>query len=135
MALICDEQGRLLVTVRKKDPGKGGWDLPGGFAEPGEGIESCLVREIEEELCLEVVSMNYLCSFANDYLYNSVNYQITDMAFECRVKSFNTISAQDDISDFLFIALEDLDPEKFAMCSAQHTVQFFLKKQKSTKAF
>lgn len=134
MAVIQDNKGRLLVTIRKRDPGKGGLDLPGGFAEPGEGIETCLAREIKEELCLDVTSMTYLCSFANDYLYKSVKYPITDVAFEYRVKNFDAIAAQDDIAGFQFIAREDLDPAKFAMHSAQQVVRRFIEKQKSTKA-
>ncbi len=50
MALILNEKNQLLVTRRKQDPFKGTLDLPGGFAEPGEGIEQSLIREIKEEL-------------------------------------------------------------------------------------
>ncbi|MHC5060247.1 MAG: NUDIX hydrolase [Planctomycetota bacterium] len=66
-ALITDGQGRLLVTVRKAEPAKGTWDLPGGFTDPGESVEETVRREIKEELGLDIISMRYFCSFPNIY--------------------------------------------------------------------
>ena len=39
--------GELLLAQRQ---GSGLWELPGGKAEPGEGLAACLAREITEEL-------------------------------------------------------------------------------------
>ena len=40
---------KLLLIRRKNHPFKGSWALPGGFLEPGESIEECLLRELDEE--------------------------------------------------------------------------------------
>jgi 8-oxo-dGTP diphosphatase len=49
-ALFFDEQGRVLLV---KPTYKDGWDIPGGYVEPGETpIEGC-EREINEELGLD----------------------------------------------------------------------------------
>ena len=40
---------RLLLIRRKNHPYKGCWALPGGFLEPGESIEECVLRELYEE--------------------------------------------------------------------------------------
>ncbi len=61
-ALITDEEGRLLVVVRAEEPRKGMWDLPGGFADPGESAEEALGRELAEELGL-VVHDNCTCGY------------------------------------------------------------------------
>jgi len=46
-ALFFDEDGRVLLV----DPSyKPGWDIPGGFVEPGESPYAACVREVEEEL-------------------------------------------------------------------------------------
>ncbi|PIE60897.1 MAG: DNA mismatch repair protein MutT [Desulfobacterales bacterium] len=127
MALITDEQDRLLVTRRKRDPEKGSLDLPGGFAEPGEDIERCLIREIKEELNLDVTDLTYFGSFSNIYPYKSVFYPITDLAFICQVDNFKEIRPMDDVAQFMFIPIDELQPSKFGMDSARNTVVDFIK--------
>ena len=127
MAIILDDQHRVLVTVRAKDPGKGTLDLPGGFIEPGESVDQGLVREVKEELNLDIFNLDFFCSFANTYPYNDVVYLITDMAFTCTVKDFSLIAPMDDVADFKFIPVHDLNTDLFGMYSAQQV----LKKYKS----
>lgn len=49
--LVHDEHGRMLLCelTYKRD-----WDLPGGVVDPGESPAACLVRELREELGIEV---------------------------------------------------------------------------------
>ena len=48
-ALFCDAAGRVLLV---KPTYKEGWDLPGGYVEPGETPRQGCEREIKEELGL-----------------------------------------------------------------------------------
>ncbi len=117
IALIFNKKGELLVTKRKYDPAKGMLDFPGGFAEPGETIEACLIREIKEELNLAITSLTYFCSVPNIYVYKTVTYSIIDSAFLCSVDNFDTIKASDDISDFYFIKRNNLYKSRFGLDS------------------
>jgi len=126
IAVIVNEKNQLLVTRRKKNPARGSLDLPGGFAEPGESIEQSLIREIKEELDLDITHLEYLCSFPNTYPYKSVVYQVTDMAFICDVKSFDTIKARDDIDKFYFLDLAGLDKDLFGLDSPKKVIEYYL---------
>lgn len=53
-ALIFDEKGRVLATQCAPHKHGGGWEFPGGKIESGEAAEVAVVREIGEELSLEV---------------------------------------------------------------------------------
>jgi 8-oxo-dGTP diphosphatase len=54
-AIIRDELGRILLMERGAEPFKGTWVLPGGLVDPGETVEEACVREVMEELGLEVL--------------------------------------------------------------------------------
>ena len=54
-AAIVERSGRFLVT--RRDPAKhlgGLWEFPGGKREPGESLETCLTRELDEELGVRI---------------------------------------------------------------------------------
>lgn len=51
-ALLFDENGRILLGKRSRQPNKGKLNLPGGFVDPNETLEEAIVRELQEELGL-----------------------------------------------------------------------------------
>jgi mutator protein MutT len=54
-AAIIQRQGRYLVSQRPEGSHLGPcWEFPGGKREAGETIEECVVREVREELGVEV---------------------------------------------------------------------------------
>jgi 8-oxo-dGTP diphosphatase len=53
-AVILDA-GKILLEKRKNQPGKGKWTIPGGLVDLGEQLEHAVVREVEEETCMECV--------------------------------------------------------------------------------
>jgi len=52
---LIDPDGRVLVAQRPAGKTMGGlWEFPGGKMEPGERPEDTLIRELREELGIEV---------------------------------------------------------------------------------
>lgn len=52
---LIDIDGRVLIAKRPEGKTLAGlWEFPGGKVEPGEGLAEALVRELKEELTIEV---------------------------------------------------------------------------------
>lgn len=67
-AIILNQHQRVLVTQRNatmKLPLK--WEFPGGKIEPGETEEACLIREIKEELLIDIQLQERLPSNLHHY--------------------------------------------------------------------
>jgi 8-oxo-dGTP diphosphatase len=73
-AALIFHGGKLLITQRHANSHLGGlWEFPGGKREPGESFEACLVREIREELGVEIAVGRIFEEISHDYPEKSVH--------------------------------------------------------------
>lgn len=74
---IIEENGLYLIAQRKKDDAYGlRWEFPGGKLDEGETGEACIVRELKEELDIDVEVLSLFDEFIEDeltILYYRVN--------------------------------------------------------------
>jgi len=126
-ALIVNDKGEILFTTRAVEPYKGMLDLPGGFVDIMETAESALIREIKEELNLDIENFQYLMSSPNEYIFGGLSVFTLDLAYLCHPKSFNHIHAKDDISDYEFIAPSLIPYDKIGGESIKKIVKYFAK--------
>ena len=117
-AAIIEYDDGVVITVRGHDPHKGKFDLPGGFVDYNESLETALKREVREELGVDITIDRYLGSFPNRYEYKRVVYFTTDVVFVCRLSDPNaTITANDEIERWEVVAKESIPFDRFAFAS------------------
>jgi mutator protein MutT len=72
--------GKLLITRRPQGSHLAGyWEFPGGKQEPGETLETCLRREILEELGVDVKVDRRLLLVVHDYEMKTISLHF----FQC----------------------------------------------------
>jgi 8-oxo-dGTP diphosphatase len=72
--ILIDVHGRVLITERIGDgPFQGMWEFPGGKIAPGESAESALIRELREEIDIEVLECASFMRLEHDYPDRSVS--------------------------------------------------------------
>ncbi len=77
VAVIWNDQGYILIDRRKQSGLLGGlWEFPGGKLEPGETVEECIRREIQEELGIEVAVGDRLISVNHTYSHFRVTLEV-----------------------------------------------------------
>ena len=129
-AFILNGKGELLVELRKNEPAKGTYDLPGGFADVGETSEENIRREVEEETGLEVTSTKYLFSLPNKYRYSEIDIPTLDMFYLCEVTDTSKLKAADDAAECMWMKLEDINTEQFGLRSVRQGLYQFLEYMK-----
>jgi mutator protein MutT len=81
-AALIFQGGKLLISRRPAESHLGGlWEFPGGKREPGETFEACLVREIREELGVDISVGELFEEVRHDYPEKSVHLKF----FNCRL--------------------------------------------------
>ncbi|MBR5331564.1 MAG: (deoxy)nucleoside triphosphate pyrophosphohydrolase [Akkermansia sp.] len=80
-ALILNEAGQVLAVKCPERKHGGGWEFPGGKIEPGETPQAAVVREIAEELGLQVQVGDLLHTVEWDY----PAFHLSMQCFLCRI--------------------------------------------------
>ena len=81
VAAIIREGDRVLATQRGYGEFEGMWEFPGGKIELGEERVEALKREIGEELAVEIVVEELVCTVEYDY----PNFHLTMHCYFCSI--------------------------------------------------
>lgn len=82
VAAIIQKENKILATKRGYGEFINMWEFPGGKIESGETKEQAIVREIKEELNIEI----NVDKFAIDIEYQYPNFYLFMSCFMCSIK-------------------------------------------------
>ncbi|MCX6911156.1 MAG: NUDIX domain-containing protein [Verrucomicrobia bacterium] len=125
-ALVVNDEGRMLWIRRAKEPGKGKLGLPGGFVDVGETAEEALRREVREEVNLELDSLEFLCTCANQYPYGGVTYPVLDLFYAARARAAESAAALEDVESFCWLKPQEVRPDEIAFPSVKVALSCWL---------
>lgn len=108
-AVIKDENENILITQRNLKKAQGGlWEFPGGKIEPNETRENAIVREIKEELDIDIEVKSYL----SEKVFNYPEKDINLIALECKKVSGEIRLLEHE--DYKWVPKNELDNFQFA---------------------
>jgi 8-oxo-dGTP diphosphatase len=113
-AALIFRNSKLLITQRHADAHLGGlWEFPGGKREPDETFEQCLVREIREELGVEISVGRLFEEISHTYPEKSVRLKF----FICQLLSGEPQPL--DCAAIKWVGKSELDDHAFPAADAQ----------------
>ncbi len=126
VAVIWNEHGQILIDKRPAKGLLGGlWEFPGGKIEASETVEACIVREIQEELAIEVEVGEHLITLEHAYTH----FRVTLHVYHCRHLQGEPQALECD--EFRWVTLDEI--EQFPFPKANEKIIAALKRQSNHK--
>jgi len=122
---ILEYDKKIVLIKRAKEPGRGKLDLPGGFVDPKESAEEAVIREIKEELKMDIKEPKYLGSYPNIYQYEDVLYHTCDLFFYCKIDALPTDFSKAEIEELILINPLEIPDDKIAFESVKMGLGIF----------
>lgn len=118
----------ILFVKRKYDPKKNCWNVPGGFVNIDETIEESAVREIKEELGIEIspTRLRYFASGCDRYRYKGENYHVLAFVFTYDDKINGGFSLSDDVCEYRFFGKNEIPFDLIAFPGIKSAVKKYL---------
>ena len=77
VGVLLNQRNEVLIAQRLPGDLLGNlWEFPGGKQELGETIEECIVRELHEEVGLEVVVEEHLIDLDHTYDHRQLSFSV-----------------------------------------------------------
>lgn len=125
--ILENEAGEILLVKRKFEPMKGYLDLPGGFIEIGESMEDSTIREIKEELGIDIKDITYYKSYPDEYLFQEINVKTLGLTLTGKIEGSPKIVPSDDVEEAKFYKKTEIPLEDIAFESIRQALVDYLK--------
>lgn len=113
--ITCGDE--IMLTRRNQNPAKGKLDLAGGFTDPNESAEHTCIRELKEELGIDIKKENlkFLMSLPNVYPYKGIDYYTLDLFFEYPIgEKFEMSLEKTEISEIVWLKKTEIKIQDIA---------------------
>jgi len=114
VAVIWNDHGQILIDRRRPEGLMGGlWEFPGGKIEPGETVEDCIKREIQEELGIGIEVGEHLITINHTYTH----LRVTLTVHHCRHLTGYPMPIECD--EIRWVTLDEIDQFSFPKANIQ----------------
>ena len=103
---LADKPNRPIVLIERKNPPYG-WAIPGGFMDVGERLEDAAIREMKEEVCLDV-TLKALLGMYSDPKRDDRGHTVTAVYV---AEATGEPQAADDAKNLQIFDIDDLPTE------------------------
>ncbi len=109
---VLDGALKVLLIKRGMEPFKGQWALPGGFLKMDESIDTCAMRELEEEAGISDVYLEQLYTFGS--VDRDPRERVISVAYYALIPGENVeLKAGTDAVEAKWFAVKDLPELSF----------------------
>lgn len=125
-AILENNNHEILLVERGVEPSIGKLDFPGGFYDLQENAEEGMIREIKEELKIEVKDLKYTGSYIDMYSYQGIESQVLALVFTGNIGEQKIIPT-DDVSGFKFFKPEEIPYSELAFAGMEAALKDYIK--------
>jgi NADH pyrophosphatase NudC (nudix superfamily) len=93
--------------------------------DPKESAEEAVIREIKEELKIDIKEPEYLGSYPNIYEYEDVLYHTCDLFFCCKIDALPTDFDGTEIEELILVNPSEIPEDKIAFESVKMGLGIF----------
>ncbi|MDD2539483.1 MAG: NUDIX domain-containing protein [Desulfuromonadaceae bacterium] len=108
VAVIVDDDGRVLLTRRSIPPFLDLWVMPGGKIDLGEPILEALKREVHEEVGLEI-DIKGLIDVFEHLTPGEENCHFVILYYRCRPLYCDVVHNEDEVAEAVWVPRQELD--------------------------
>lgn len=117
VGVLVEQEGKVLLGLRKGSHGASSWATPGGHLEFAESVEDCAKRELFEETGLRAVSCT-LGSWVENVMENGKKHYITLFVIVNKFEGEIQLLEPDKCEDWQWFSWNELPQPLFAPLSS-----------------
>ncbi|MGY4526691.1 NAD(+) diphosphatase [Pseudomonas sp. UBA4617] len=118
--IVLVTRGDEILLARSPRFVTGVYSTLAGFAEPGESAEDCLVREVREEVAVEVKNIQYVGSQCWPFPHSMM------LGFHAEYAGGDIVMQPDEIEDARWFSVHDLPPLPAGRSIARYLIDLYV---------